>query len=160
MPIAQSNAVYSINGLVVWCNKRKTLFCSAIMKKNRKPYSIFQKVSSIFLMLTLLWLTVSTPFIISSQEELSKSQRGVNNCNGANNSCPLDDCSDETNDGGANNNIEEKVPTTNNLTEEFLHEYHHIQHFISQRSQYHKLENSDTYTAFHGELLVPPPNVA
>ena len=130
------------------------------MKKNRKPYTIFQKASAIFLMLTLLWLTVSTPFIISSQEELSKKQYGVSNTNTADTGCPQDDCNDDTSDGSASNNIEEKVPTTNNLTEELLHEYHSIQHFISQRSQYHKLENSDTYTAFHGELLVPPPNVA
>jgi hypothetical protein len=130
------------------------------MKKNRKTYTTFQKASSIFLMLTLLWLTVSTPFIISSQEELANKHNTVNKADTSDNNCPLDDCNDETTDGNANNNVEEKVPTANNLTEELMHEYHNVQHFTSQQSLYHKLENSDTYTAFHGELLVPPPNVA
>lgn len=120
------------------------------MKKNRKTYTIFQKVSSIFLMVTLFWLTISTPFVIACQQELAKQQKVLKASN------PMS----ETADDSANNNIEEKVPSSTNLTEEFLH-HHHTEHsFFVKTSLYHKLENSDTYIAFHGELHVPPPNPA
>jgi len=133
--------------------KVKSYFAAHFMKKNRKPYTIFQKGCSIFLMLTLFWLTISTPFVIASQQELAKQQKASSI------ELPVNDGDDET-DGGNNNNIEEKVPPGNNLSEEFLHEHHSIHHFFSETSLYHKLENSDTYIAFHGELLVPPPNAA
>lgn len=125
------------------------------MKKSSKSYTIFQKVTSVFLMLTLLWLTISTPFVIASQQELAKQQKVLT----------VDpssaDCNDEAGDDNTSgNNIEEKVPVTSNLSEEFLHEHHTTQFFFTIISLYHKLENSDTYTAFHGELLVPPPNAA
>jgi hypothetical protein len=124
------------------------------MKKNSKTYTIFQKVSSIFMMLTLLWLTISTPFVIASQQELAKQQKTL---------CAdfdMSDGDDESTDSRSNN-IEEKVPGSGNvLSEEFLHEHHSTYYFFSQISQYHKLENSDTYIAFHSELLVPPPNAA
>lgn len=125
------------------------------MKKSSKSYTIFQKATSIFLMLTLLWLTISTPFVIASQQELAKQQKVLTV------DPPSTDCDDEAgDDSGSNNNIEEKVPVTNNLSEEFLHEHHTTQFFFTIISLYHKLENSGTYTAFHGELLVPPPNAA
>jgi hypothetical protein len=122
------------------------------MKKNSRKYTIFQKASSIFLMLTLFWLTISTPFVITAQEELARQQQTLVS------DWSMSDCEDETADS-ANNNIEEKVPTSSNsFSEEFLHEHHSTHYFFSQISEYHKLENADTYTAFHGELLVPPPN--
>lgn len=123
------------------------------MKKNRNPYTILQKVNSIFLMLTLLWLTVSTPFVIAGQQELAKQQKASSL------EMPVNNGDDDTNTGSSTN-IEEKVPPGSNLSEEFLHEHQTIHHFFSEISLYHKLENSDTYTAFHGELLVPPPNAA
>ncbi len=88
---------------MVWFKKSKTLICSHLMKKNRNTYTFIQKASSVFLMLTLLWLTVSTPFVVAAQQELAKQQKGISidsseTCNG-----------DETNNSG-NNNIEEKVP--------------------------------------------------
>lgn len=120
------------------------------MNKRKKKYTIFQKATSAFLMLTLLWLTVSTPFVIAAQQELAKHQKVLS----------LDttptDCADE--DSSANNTIEEKVPGGINLAEEFLHDHHISHHFFTVISLYHKLENADSYTAFHGELLVPPPN--
>lgn len=138
-------------------DKVKHYFAAHLMKKNRKSYTIFQKVTSIFLMLTLLWLTISTPFVIASQQELAKQQKVLTI------DPPSADCDDDAGDDSGsnnNNNIEEKVPVTTNLSEEFLHEPHTTQFFFTIISLYHKLENSGTYTAFHGELLVPPPNAA
>lgn len=100
----------------------------------------------------LFWLTVSTPFVIKAQQELAEQQKAE--------AVQLPQGCDDENQDGSNNNIEEKVPSTTNLSEEFLHEHHTIHYFSTVISLYHKLENADTYTAFHGELLVPPPNVA
>ncbi len=122
------------------------------MKKKGKTYTFFQKASSIFLMLTLAWLTISAPFVAASQQQLTKQQKILSA------DCPVDAAEDETTDSG-NNTIEEKVPCTA-FAEEFLHEYHNTHYLSSETSRYHKLENADSYVAFHGELLVPPPNAA
>lgn len=105
-------------------------------------------------MLTLFWLTVSTPFVIAAQQEIAKQEKSkatVTSSTG---------CEDENTEDSGNSNVEEKVPGATNLTEEFLHEHHSTQYFFTVISLYHKLENAGTYIAFHGELLVPPPNVA
>ncbi|HOZ78954.1 MAG TPA: hypothetical protein PLY34_13250 [Ferruginibacter sp.] len=102
-------------------------------------------------MLTLCWLTVSAPFVAMSQQEIAKQQKVV---------CDPSGCEDEANDSNAGGNVEEKVPGGTNLAEEYLHHPHAEHHYISVVSLYHKLENSDSYIAFHGELLVPPPNAA
>ena len=53
---------------------------------------------------------------------------------------------------------EEKTPGSNPFAEEYLHNHHIEESFSSSISRYHKLENAGTYIAFHGELLVPPPD--
>lgn len=123
------------------------------MKKNKKPYSISQLASAIFMILALLWLTVSAPFVFAGQQELAKHSKVVNA------QSPVSGTEDESaNPFG--NSTEEKAPSGNSFSEEYLHDHHMAAHFFSIASQYHKCENSDTYIAFHGELLVPPPNQA
>mgnify|MGYP000941500486 CR=1 FL=1 len=121
------------------------------MKKNR-AYTIFEKASSIFLVATLLWLTVSTSFVSAFQEELAKQNKMVS----AQSSVPGN--SDDT--SGTTDNLEEKVPCSNNLSEEFLHEFGGNHLYFATVSSYDKIENAGDYIAFHGELLVPPPNSA
>lgn len=108
------------------------------------------------MMLTLLWLTVSTPFVVSFQDELAK--QGVT---ASNTSSASTDEEDTSNPFG--NNTEEK-PASNasvSLSEEYhLHDSHKAEYLFAVTSTYHKCENAATYTAFHGELLVPPPNFA
>lgn len=60
------------------------------------------------------------------------------------------------------NNTEEKAPTSSSssFSEEYLHDHNKSDFLTSITSQYRKCENAGTYVAFHGELLVPPPNVA
>ncbi len=133
----------------------KCYFAPHSMKKSRKTYTIFQKTSSIFLMMVLLWLTVSTPFIIATQQELAKQQKTM---------CvdlPISDDEDDSSETSGNNNIEEKVPAGgNSLSEEYLHEHHIAEDFGALLARNYKLENSGTYIAFHGELHAPPPNAA
>lgn len=124
------------------------------MKKNKKSYTILQKASSVFLMLMLAWLTVSTPFIIATQQELAEQQKTISL------TLPISDSDDDCSDSSGNN-IEEKVPGSgNSLSEEYLHELHIGKDFGSKITLNYSLENAGTYIAFHGELHAPPPNVA
>lgn len=124
------------------------------MKKSTKSYIIFQKASSIFLMLVLLFLTVSTPFIMAAQQELAKQQKTMSV------HLPISD-NEEDGTASSGNNIEEKVPGSgNSLSEEYLHEHHIAKDFGAKTALNYNLENAGTYIAFHGELHAPPPNVA
>jgi hypothetical protein len=105
------------------------------------------------MILALLWLTISTPFVFASQQEMAK-QHQIADTNS-----PVSDCDDDTaNPFG--NTTEEKAPSSSSLSEEYLHDHHSAEYFFALISQSHKCENADTYNAFHGELLVPPPNRA
>jgi hypothetical protein len=122
------------------------------MSKNRKIYSVFQLCSAVLMILALAWLTVSTPFVLASQQELAKQHKmEKSTCS------PLAGNEEET-PNPFGNNAEEKAPNANTFSEEYLHTAHIISHFYTEISQYHKHENSEVYIAFHGELLVPPPN--
>lgn len=123
------------------------------MKRSHKIYNVFHKGSALFMILALCWLTISTPFVFACQQEMAKLK--MEDSRG-----PLNAQEDESNPLG--NNTEEKVPgSANSLSEEYLHDHHITQPYLfSETSQYHKCENADTYIAFHGELLVPPPNAA
>lgn len=127
------------------------------MNKTKQSYSIFQKVTAVLLILTLVWLTGSTPFVMAAQQDLAKQQKGISIDIPVN-----DDCSDEsgTDTGSDGNNIEEKAPGGINIAEEFLHEHDAENQFTSSCSSSYPIENSDTYIAFHGELHAPPPNAA
>ncbi|MDN3658311.1 hypothetical protein QWZ08_21840 [Ferruginibacter paludis] len=122
--------------------------------KSKKSYTLFKKATAIFLMMTLLWLTVSTPFVLSVQQKLAKQQKAFSINSSAS------DNQNENSDENGSNSVEEKTPVSSNLSEEFLHAHHATHIFFTVVSLYHKLENAGTYIAFHGELLVPPPNVA
>ena len=105
------------------------------------------------MILTLLWLTVSTPFVASFQDEMAQQGYAGNDVSPA-----AADDEDTSNPFG--NNTEEK-PASNSsisLSEEYLHDSHKAEYLFAVTSNYNKCENAATYTAFHGELLVPPPN--
>ncbi|HEX7847181.1 MAG TPA: hypothetical protein VF476_15375 [Chitinophagaceae bacterium] len=102
------------------------------------------------MIVALLWLTVSLPFVYSSQQQIAKQENTT--------TTPLPCNEEESNPFGSG--TEEKAPGGISLSEEYLHEHHKSDYFFSIISRYHKCENADTYVAFHGELLVPPPNQA
>jgi hypothetical protein len=123
------------------------------MKRNQHPYTILQMASAVLMMLALLWLTVSMPFVFANYQELQKQDKIANNIS------PLAGSEEEA-ATPFGNTTEEKAPGGNNsFSEEYLHDNHKAEYFFSITSQYHKGENAGTYIAFHGELLVPPPNV-
>lgn len=123
------------------------------MKKGRHIYTLFHKCTAVFLILALLWLTVSTPFVMSAQEKAKTAKS-------SHTSIP-DNGNEEGTSKTPGNATEEKVPNSGNqFSEEYIHGHDLSHHFFYVVSSYHKCENADTYTAFHGELLVPPPNAA
>jgi hypothetical protein len=106
------------------------------MSAGKKTYNFFQLSSAVLMILALMWLSKSS-------------------------SAPtaLDMTEDETNPFG--NNTEEKAPgSINSFSEEYLHNHHDAEYLLSIALQYHKNDDAGTYIAFHGELLVPPPNAA
>lgn len=136
---------------MVWINIPKTLFC-ALMKKRKAIYNMYDKWAAVFMLLTLLWLTVSTPFVFESLQKNARYQLSAN----IDSEVPTS----EENSNPFGNSQEEKVPSANSLTEEFLHESHTTTLFFSIASRSYKCHDADTYIAFHGELLVPPPNLS
>lgn len=132
---------------------------SVILRKifmNRKPqsYNFFQMTSAMLMILALLWLTMSAPFVYAAQQKIVAQEKA------ASDTSPLAGNDDETTNPFGNN-TEEKAPTnSSSFSEEYLHDNHKEDYFSSIISRYHKCENAGTYHAFHGELLVPPPNAA
>ena len=123
------------------------------MKKIPEPYNFFHRVSAIIMIVALCWLTISAPFVFENQQKIAKQ-----NCE-APVDIPLSGVEEEANP--FSNSTEEKAPKTlNSFSEEYLHDNHKSEYLIAITSQYRKCENAGTYVAFHGELLVPPPNAA
>ena len=122
-----------------------------------KVYSRFQIGSAILMMVALAWLTISAPFVLENQTQLAKSSKSSLNQSQS----PLAGNEEESGNPLGNNSTEEKAPKTiNTFSEEYIHDHHSSDYLFSLGLQYHKHENAGIYIAYHGEPLVPPPNVA
>ena len=123
------------------------------MRRNQKPYSVFQLASAVSMILALLWLTISLPFVNASQQGAAKQHKTANNLAsfGGN---------EEEAANLSGNTTEEKNPCNNSFSEEYLHHHHEDTYIVSIVLRYHKCENAGIYIAFHGELDAPPPDVA
>lgn len=105
------------------------------------------------MILCLMWLTVSTPFVYSSQLEQDKGHKSSSA------EMPLAGTEEEAK-GPLTNSAEEKTPKSlNSFLEEYLHDHYKTVDLFSAALQYHKNENAGIYIAFHAELHVPPPNI-
>jgi len=123
------------------------------MRKNQRKYSFFRLAYVMFMIFALLWLTISAPFVYSSQQKLAKL-----------NKMAIESVSSTGNEEEAinpfDNNTEEKVPSDgNSFSEEYLPDTYKTEYFSYIVLQSHKYENTSTYIAFHGEILVPPPMI-
>jgi hypothetical protein len=123
------------------------------MKKKNIIYKTPHRIASIFMILALLWLTVSIPFVYSAQQKMAEKEKAALTMHAAS----------EKNGDGSNpftNTTEEKTPSgaVNILSEEYLHHTDELFHiagiWLKHTGQYTVAE----YIAFHGELLCPPPN--
>ena len=105
------------------------------------------------MIVALSWLTVCAPYVFASQQEIAKHSNSVPA------DLPIAGTEEEANP--LNGSTEEKAPKTlTSVSEEYIHDNHRSEYLFSVISQFHKGENATTYVAYHGELLVPPPNKA
>jgi cytoskeletal protein RodZ len=125
------------------------------MRRSKKPYNFFQLASAIFMIAALLWLTVSTPFVFQFQQKQIEQNKIAQS-----EQSPVTDTNEEESNPFGNTTEEKNSTSSNTLTEEYLHELHLHNHFFSIVSSEHQCHHDDTYIAFHGELDVPPPDVA
>lgn len=125
-------------------------FATLSMKRANNIYHTVHLFSAVGMILALLWLTVSTPVVYAAQQKYAQYNQLENS-----ETFPETE-EDSTNPFG--NNTEEKAPSGTNLSEEYLHDHHdQFQVFAGAIIPY-GFAKDDTYHAFHGELLVPPPN--
>ncbi len=118
--------------------------------KRDMPVSMQQLISCIVMILALLWLTVSIPFVFSAQqkiatEDFAKKGQTIPKKNSTNNPFA--------------NTTEEKTPNGPNTLSEYLHDIHSNEQpliVITQTAHYSEV---DTYLAYHGELTGPPPKL-
>lgn len=124
------------------------------MKKGFTIYQLKHQFISILMLVTLLWLTVSAPFVYASQLQAEEQRTLLSQSS-------QDD--DSENDQACtplgSNTTEEKTSNgINSLSEEYLHfdsELFHLAELSLNHTRYHTVSE---YVAFHGELLCPPPN--
>jgi hypothetical protein len=114
--------------------------------------------SGIFMMLVLLWLTVSTPFVNAFQMQIAEREQALHkDCKS---SCKeKEEAASECNPFA--NTTEEKTESSASISfsEEFLHDHHEQLTNLDDILEHAKCGHSALYIAFHGELLSPPPEV-
>lgn len=114
--------------------------------KQKNIYPVTHFIIAIGMILSLAWLTVSTPFVYKAQQETAKQQ-----------ALAVTDEEDASNPFA--NTTEEKTPNSLTALSEYLHEAATIQHPVQIISSCFPVHSSSLYIAFHGELLSPPPEV-
>ena len=112
--------------------------------------SLRQKAACILMLMAVLWLTVSIPFVYENQKSLAKEKIGqsASHSQAAEDDNPLTTTTEEKNSDNA----------SSLFSEEYLHHGEGHVNFISYCLQSLHAAQEGTYTAFHGELLCPPPN--
>jgi len=97
------------------------------------------------MIVALLWLTISTPFVFASQQAQQKEiQKQPGSCEDKN---PFSTTTEEKN--------ESSVSTLS----EYLHDLTSMNHHFTVLTRVYKCHSSDLYYAYHPELLSPPPEV-
>lgn len=101
------------------------------------------------MIVALLWLTVSTPFVYAAQQQLEKYAKITNHA--------TEDVPDSE-DTPMGSTTEEKTETGINNLSEYLHTIDELSQLdpLSQKHNCH--HDVAVYVAFHGETLCPPPN--
>lgn len=112
------------------------------MRPTRHTQQLGQIISALFMATTLLWLTVSAPFVFAAQQQVQVVAKA-------------DDAEDSANPFSGS--TEEKTPASSNISEEFLHSHEVIFTCYKEKINPVLIHTSAPYTAFHGELLSPPP---
>jgi hypothetical protein len=112
-----------------------------------QAYTSRQLITVIAMVFSLVWLTISLPFVNGAQLQLKFSQERTQQEPGSatDNSNPL------------SNTIEEKSESGPLSISEYLHDQHASDHIEVTLVNFYKCHPADLYYAFHPELLSPPP---
>ena len=122
--------------------------------KAEKKYTISQKLSCVSIILMLLWLTVSAPFIIPDQQRKAEtSKAGIN----VQADIPADSNEDSDTNPFANTTEEKPESAGSNTLSEYLHYTDELFCQSTAITTSYNSHSSALYIAFHGELLSPPP---
>ena len=112
------------------------------MKQSQHLFTARQICSSTLMVLTLLWLTVSTPFVYEAQKFQKETQKQTRQ---ADNNNPF------------SNTTEEKNESSVNTLSEYLHDNLTIESDFVTLVRIYKRYPSIIYPEHHPELLSPPP---
>jgi len=117
--------------------------------KRSAIYTAKEKFWGIFMILALLWLTVSLPVVDNARDQLAGQTSSA--------TVPTDDNPvEESEDNPLSNSVEEKCGNTS-LLEEYIHHSHEPLASCNLQLSHIDSNSYDLYIAFHGELLSPPP---
>ena len=118
------------------------------MNKAKPTYYLLKhKLSSVLMIVALLWLTISIPFVYAAQS----SHHAIF-------TLACEDQPEEECPNPLTNTTEEKTESGVNNLSEYLHEAHSMEHGFIILANYEKCHADDLYFAYHPELHSPPPN--
>jgi hypothetical protein len=118
------------------------------MNHNRETYKAKSIVAAIFMSLTLLWLTVSIPFVNAAQQhQEAQAKTSHNHPDAEDSSC-----------NPFGNTAEEKAESGSSSVSEYLHHINELTDLSGSLHKHNCSHSFSVYVAFHGELLCPPPN--
>lgn len=113
-----------------------------MMGVKKDTYSPRQIAAALLMLLTLLWLSVSTPFVYGAQQ--SGTTEKASGASQGNYQSPLPD--------------EEKSQAGFSSINEYLHEDKHEAQIVAVPLLFEKCHASVTYVAYHPDQHCPPPN--
>lgn len=108
-------------------------------------YSLGHMSAAVLMVLALLWLTVSTPFVYAAQQD----------------AIALKKSSTEQSDSTQNplsSTTEEKTEIGFSSLSEYLHDIMQPEQHMEVMVKYEKCHSSGLYHAYHPDLLCPPPD--
>jgi hypothetical protein len=115
------------------------------MNRSVVLYTFRHKAAGVFMLLALLWLTISLPFVNEARQVIAKTTSQNNTDTKTSSTNPLTSAT------------EEKTPSPSTLSEEYLHHQEEPIHFSGDKLNHTHHHSYDVYVAFHGELISPPP---
>lgn len=118
------------------------------MSKKKHIYTWHHKLKASFMLVALAWLTISAQFMVMNAIGMDgqvQHQSSIPLTTGEeDNSIPV--------------NTEEKIGSNGSMVEEYLNEHSSLRFFYTALIVFRQIHDARLYVAYHGELLVPPPN--
>src|SRR5947207_3413065 len=125
---------------------RLILSLQPIMKRKRQIFSAAHKLTAVLMVIALLWLTVSTPFVNAAKQQQQTY---------ANNLATDEETPSSDNNNPFGNTTEEKAESGSSNISEYLHQVHELVHPSRSLHKHCSSHDPGVYVAFHGELLCP-----